>query len=142
VVSTGFYASPLKSGFFKQWFFVGGEVTSAAVFANSLVPFLGDSPRRTGATSGRFRQSPLVCPGDRFGGANSSYQFHGVYTTGSTGFGLSYAQNSNLDGRRASIANPSKVMAYMDFEDHYLANFLLMNRVERLQNLRGRHRGI
>lgn len=118
---------------------VGGVDKGAEIFANHLIPYLGIPPRRT---SSRFRESPFVCPGDRFGLPNSSYQLNGVYTTGSSGYGLSYAQNSNLPQRRSSLESPSKIMAYMDFEDHYIANSgIIRAREERVPNLRSRHGG-
>jgi prepilin-type processing-associated H-X9-DG protein len=105
-----------------------------AIFATSLIPYLGGVPGRNEAN---FMNSPLICPGARTDAPEGKYRFRGVYTPTSDPdapekgfFGLSYAQNTYVTGTAASTGvknilsaeRPSKMMTYLDMDGHYVAS--------------------
>jgi len=100
-------------------------------FTTSLADYLGPYPPTS--LSG-WNRSPVVCPADRYHIPDKPGK-EGVYQVGSPKYGLSYAQNGYLTnltayfgvGPRPSVAHPSKLAVYMDWEQHYIAEWSTLN---------------
>lgn len=102
--------------------------SSGVPFCFEIQPYLAEKlPTRL---NGNFRNSPFVCPSDRYGGPDGSFHYQKVYVPGgSKGYGVSYAQNAFLHNKLestsvgsnpAAVENLSKLAFYMDFEETYL----------------------
>jgi len=127
--------------------------TGKSVYITDIIPYFGQIPH---TKTGNFKQSPLFCPAttpqsDRRDG---TYNFSGFYVlpyknpiTQETGsYALSYAQNtyaqeSTIIPRRISVENPSKMMLYMDYSDHYLVSLGGVKAANRRETLMNRHAG-
>lgn len=132
-----------------EW--VLSQLSPNATFANSLIEYLGEPPRRGDP---RFRRSVFVCPADHSNNPDTNWSYMGIYTTGSQGYGLSYAQNiyatqkrdnqgarSFSSTRRTGVERPGQMMLYSDWRNHFLAGPGTMND-ERRELLAQRHGGL
>ncbi|HRJ72672.1 MAG TPA: prepilin-type N-terminal cleavage/methylation domain-containing protein [Terrimicrobiaceae bacterium] len=126
------------------------------VFADYLIPYLGNIPGRTG----NFMNSPLICPSARTSNPDSKFFYKGIYTpssyvdsTGKTiSYGLSYGQNVTANEKEASAAyrvgnrvaaeRPTGMMLYMDYVNHYRASPEIFSDSNRMTLLKERHDGL
>lgn len=115
------------------------------VFSEALLPYLGPVPRRPASD---FMESPFICPLDRPERPDTNWVYRGVYAP--LRYGLSYAQNASLQvatplsragERRQLVEQPSQLMLYIDFTDHYMADHLKLQDNARKAKLKQRHGG-